>query len=669
MRVLGLVAALSLGLCAVYAPIAVAQSAPAPAAAASATPNILVSGVPAGSPAVQEIIDQSWRQAVAANSQSTSLSAAQWQGVIDAVNLALQKAGFAHAHAFLSNEVAVFAVSPSGVVAVAPTAAPAGPTTQETNVLPPVSKRLTEAGANQRIAVRGFVVHGVGKHAKDGITPASVQQFADAQFAKLGGTASQPAQLDFDQLQGVADAITQRYRKAGFIVATAYLPAQTVGADDLVQIDVLEGKIGKIEVQGTKHYRPWVIAASAQKLRGKPLQKRDVDTALLYDRDLPGVSVSSTFQPGEETGTTDLIMLAREAKHPYSVTLGVNDYGTEVTGRYRAQAALDWNDPLGIGDKLAVGINYAFDPHQNTYGSLSYSVPFVKAPGLGVVVGADRSELQLNTGPFAALDVRGPTSRYFGGMQWKFVNHTDLSMTGSLQYMHEQSSLSSLGFQFSNERFDIAQLGFSMQHTDRRFHGLDMLSIQVRKSLNDDSDTPDLVSPNHASNFTVAKLGYTRIQFLAPTQQLFFKFEGQYTNDALVPMEQFVIGGPDSVRAYPIADNLSDRGFYTALEYHINAPGFANKPSPFHGEPWGQLLTLEGFVDYARGYPAGADRGGNGQTPVPSVTYKGAGLGFIFRLPHWHNLLFHLDGAWPIGSQKASDDNDYHIYGRFDLTF
>lgn len=670
MRVLGLVAAISLATFGAYTP---AWAADPPAAAATATAaarRIIVSGVPAGDPAVQQIIDTAYRQAVTANRGGAALSEAQWQGVLNAVNAALGKAGMSNAHAFLADEVAVFDVAPTGVVAAAAPAAtpaptaPAAPVTQETNVLPPVSGRQADSAADQRIAVRGFTVKGVGNHPGDGITPATIQKFADAQFAKLGGTTGQASQLGFDQLQSVANAITERYRTAGYIVATAFLPAQTVGDDQIVKIDVLEGTIGKITVQGAKHYRPWVISASAGKLRGQPLKKSDVDTALLYDKDLPGVAVTSTFQPGEQTGQTDLVMVAHEKK-PLAVTVGLNNYGTDLTGRYRAEAMLDWSNPLGFGDQLSVGANYGFDPHQNTYGSLDYTLPFAKVPGLRAEVGADRSELQLSSGQFAALDVRGPTSRYFGGMDWKFINRTDLSMSGSLQYIHEQSALRSSVAQLSDERFNVAQLGFALQHTDRRFHGLDMASVALRQSLGDESDTPDLVAPFHARRFTALKFAYTRIQFLSQNQQLFFKFAGQYTNDALVPMEQFVIGGPDSVRAYPIAVALADRGFYSALEYHINAPGFANKPSPFKGQPWGELLTFETFADYARGYPVGPDHLNGGQV----VTFSGAGVGVIFHLPRWHNVLFRLDVATPLGAQKIQNEKDYQVYGRFDMTF
>jgi len=654
-------------------------------AAGGSPPQILVSGVPAAAgataqSAVQGIIDREYQQTLAADGHPAALTMVQLQALADRITLALHKAGYPDAHAYLPDQVvaytvhgaaaagqaAVAAAAQTPAVAAPPAAAPV-PAAPSDRVVPPLKDRDVGSAQTQQIAVSGFHVDGVGEHKDAGITPASMQALADAQFGKLGGGAGQPAKLGFDQLQGVADAITQRYRKAGFIVATAFLPAQTVGDDRIVRIQVLEGKIGRIIVKGTRRYHPGVIAAPAEKLRGKALQKSDVDTALLYDRDLPGVSVTSTFQPGEQTGATDLIMVAREAPRPYTITLGANNYGTALTGRYRAEAGITWNSPLGIGDSLAANVNYALDPSQNVYGSLVYRAPTVVVPGLSAVAGATRSELQINSGQFARLNVKGPSSSYFTGADWKFVNTDDLKLLGSLHYIREESKLKLGGFDFplSDERFDVAELGFGMEHTDKRFHGVDILQVAVRKSISDDSKQPDLVSPDHASSFLSERISYTRLQFLAPTQRLYFKFNGQYSNDVLAPLEQFAIGGPDSVRAYPIADALSARGYYTALEYHVDAPGFANKTSPFRGRPWRELLELETFLDYARGFPVAKERA----TGLKPVTYSGVGAGFIFRLPYWHHLQFHFDGAVPLGNQDASDRHGYHVYGRFDLTF
>ena len=531
------------------------------------------------------------------------------------------------------------------------------------NVVPPVRDRDT--APVQKIAVSGFRVTGVADHADLGVTPASIQALADAQYRKLAGNASGPVELGFEDMQGVADKIVERYRTAGFIVSNAFLPAQTVGPDQIVEIRVLEGKIGKIIVKGTKRYRPEVISASAQKLRGKPLLKTDVDSALLYARDLPGVTVASTFQPGEHTGDTDLVMIANEARRPYKFTLGANNYGTELTGRYRAQAGLEWANPLGIGDVFNLNVDYALDPSDNVYGAASYRAPAPGIPGLSAVIGASRNELQINTGSFAALKVKGPSSLYYGGVDWKFINRDDLQAVSTLHYVREESRLDSLGINLSDEKFDVAELTYGMLHTDRRFHGVDILQVGLRKSIKDNSREPDLVSPQHSGSFMVAKLSYTRMQFLTKSQRLNFKLVGQYSNDALIPLEQFALGGPDSTRAYPIADALRDRGYYTSLEYHVDAPGFGDKVSPFYGRPWRELLEFQVFVDYAKGYSAGPNK----VITPDTATLSGVGAGLIFRLPRFSHFEFHLNGAVPLSSQDASDKKGYHIYSRFSFTF
>jgi len=364
------------------------------------------------------------------------------------------------------------------------------------------------------------------------------------------------------------------------------------------------------------------------------------------------------------TGDTDLIMIAHE-KRPVQFTLGANNYGTDLTGKYRVQAGVEWANPLHLGDTFTANVDYALDPNDNIYGALTYRVPFTSTPGLSAVVGASRNELQINTGTFAALDVKGPSSLYYGGLDWKYINRDDLQHVATLHLLRERSQLDSLGFHLSDEKFTVAEATWGMLHTDRRFHGVDIMQVALRKSIRDDSREPDLISPQHDRSFLVAKLSYTRLQFLTKSQRLNFKFISQYTRDALVPLEQFAMGGPDSVRSYPIADALRDRGFYTALEYHVDAPGFANKTSPFRGRPWRELLELETFLDYARGFPVAKERA----TGLKPVTYSGVGAGFIFRLPYWHHLQFHFDGAVPLGNQDASDRHGYHVYGRFDLTF
>lgn len=515
--------------------------------------------------------------------------------------------------------------------------------------------------ASPVLRMRGFVVEGVGMHPDDGITPATMQAIADAGFAQFADGKAE-AELSFDQLQDVAAAITAAYREAGFIVSKAYLPAQSPGSDGRVRIHVLEGRLGDVIVQGAQRYRPHAISAPASGLRGRILRKEELDTALLYVRDLPGVSTTSVLQPGRGQGETDLVVVATEDERPLRFSLGLSNHGTELTGRYRAQVGMAWNAPLGLGDAFAASYVYALDPRQSSQGALSYSIPVTSVPGLGVDLGYARSEMEVRSGPFAALGISGPTVVAQLGAQWKFINRENLQMQAGLRMVRERSTLEALGFQLSDHRFDVAEASYFLRHVDRRSRGVNVLQASIRHALDDRSADLDLITPSRDSDFWSLRLSAARMQYLTRSQRLYLKLNGQYSNDVLVPMEQFALGGPDSVRAYPISDALGDRGYHVAVEYQVDAPGFGDKASPFGGRPWGDLLQFEVFVDHGRVSSSGSRAG-------PGRTFDGAGAGLRFQLPDTHGLDFRLAAAVPLGNEDASDGDDFRIWAKFGMTF
>ena len=218
----------------------------------------------------------------------------------------------------------------------------------------------------------------------------------------------------------------------------------------------------------------------------------------------------------------------------------------------------------------------------------------------------------------------------------------------------------------------VASSTIVVNRTDKTFKGVDVVEVGVRKSLSDRSvrayrqaDGKLNPTPLNDTDFLIATLGYTRLQFLTKTQRLIVKARGQYTNDAVIPIEQFALGGPESVRAYPIVDALSDRGIYGALEYHVDAPGFADAISPFYGRPWREILEFEVFGDFAKAEAAGVHRG----TGFDTVTRSGVGGGFIFRLPRFYQMQLHMSGAVPLSDTNASDGNKYHVYGQIGFSF
>lgn len=527
--------------------------------------------------------------------------------------------------------------------------------------VPALRERAAAVAAT--VPTRGFRIGGVGEHPRYGITPATMQALLDARFQALAGGAQQVA-LDFDQLQDVAAAVTAAYREAGFVVATAFVPVQTVGADGVVALEVLEGRLGRVLVEGNRRIRSEAIAAPARRLQGRSLHRDEVDAALLGMRDLPGTGTSAVLQPGLAPGDTDMVVTVTEEARPYSVTLGASNYGTEQTGRYRAQAGLAWRNALGLGDVFSAGYVHGFSPQQSTSASLGWTVPVHAVDGLALSAAYSRSEMEIASGPLAALGLAGPTTMGQLGLDWKFHNQPLLQMHGTLRLVRERSQLGALGFTLSDQAFDVLDAGFVMRQVQSRSRGVNLVQANVRHALADRSADQDLVTPARDSDWTLLRVALARMQYLSQSQRLFARLYGQYSDDVLVPMEQIALGGPDSIRSLPVSDALGDRGYQATLEYQVDAPGFADVASPFGGRPWRDLLQLEVFVDHGRVMAASGSL-----TAVPGRTYSGAGAGLRFRLPHLHALELRLAAAVPVGGTDASDGDDLRAWVRLGLTF
>lgn len=508
--------------------------------------------------------------------------------------------------------------------------------------------------------IRGFRVTGVGEHPAQGVSAQSMQAVADGYFAEVAAGKGS-ATLSFAQLQAAADAVTAAYRQAGFVVSLAYLPAQTIGADGLLEIRVMEGRLGQVLVQGNRRYDGAALTAAAQDLVGQPLRKADIERALLYARDLPGVSVSSVLQPGQNEGETDLVLVANERSRPWELNLSVDNYGTRTSGRGRVQAGVVWNNPLGRGDVLAASGNYQFAPSASRNGALSYSLPIHAVSGLSVLAGANQSELEINSGPLAALELSGPSAQRYAGADWKFINTAVWQVTASARYLQEQSRFEALGVRLSDHRFDVAELGMAMHHFDARWRGANLAQLSVRRSLSDDSAALDVISPYRDSGFTIARLGLMRMQYLAPNQRLLARFNGQFTRNGLPALEQFQLGGHDSVRGYAPGEAMGDSGYLMGVEYHVDAPGFADKPSPFQGLAWRQVLGMDVFAEH------GQVRHVTGRRQRSRLSSAGAGL--TLRLPRWHNTELRLAAAVPVGGTDASDGHSSRFYARASMTF
>lgn len=530
-------------------------------------------------------------------------------------------------------------------------------TTPSGYVVPPVAERPFNPEAGDKVLIKRFVVEGVTPNPEAGITQESVQAVADASWKKIADEKGE-VRLTVGQMVRVADEVTTFYRNQGYLVAKAFVPVQAVGADSTVKIQVLEGRVSEVEVTGAADYSKGVLGRPSAALVGNTPTRDSVEAALLYTQDYPGVRLFGTFKPGAQTGDTKLVLqVLGEDSFEYAV--GGDNYGLESTGQYRFRGDASWNNPIGFGDRLSVTLLQAVAPENTTLGSASYRTP-VGIRGLGAYVGASKNEFRVSGDDFGIPDrdiLEGTLSVYEVGTDWRFKRSRFFNADVDLNLAQKEADQLLLGtVQIVDTTLNVAALRIGFDRIDTRFKGLDMASVRYRQGFNGTSSGG--FSTREETEFGVFDMRYNRVQPLTETQTMVLRLRAQETSNRLSSLEKFVLTGPDAVRAYQVGDALRDSGQFAALEYRVQAPGFARTAGPFD-RTWGDLLQFWLFADYAHGENSGS-------SPSPAEV-SGYGLAIQFGLPGSFQIL--LQSAQALSDQVSTDGQDSRLYGEFSVRF
>src|SRR5262249_34876649 len=150
------------------------------------------------------------------------------------------------------------------------------------------------------------------------------------------------------------DRVSTLFRNAGYLVATAYVPAQDA-RDGTLHFKVIAGKYGQIQIENhsrvnADRLQGVVESATAQ----QPFIYSDsLERAMLLVSDLPGAGMPrAVMSAGQQPETSDFLFQVPEGQLIDGYLLGDN-YGSPYTGRARFSGGVDLNSPLGFGDRLS----------------------------------------------------------------------------------------------------------------------------------------------------------------------------------------------------------------------------------------------------------------------------------------------------------------------------
>ena len=382
----------------------------------------------------------------------------------------------------------------------------------------------------------------------------------------LEGTVSSLAEL-----QLVVNKITNLYLKDGYITSRAVIVSDSL-AEGKIRIEIIEGKIEEIQVIGADKLVNYV-RSRVNLGAGTPLNTGKLEEQLRLLRIDPLIqNIEASLSAGSGIGQSTLVVRVKAAK-PLALGLAIDNYSPPSVGSERLGLELAYRNLSGLGDTLSTSYYPRVEAFSDTFDlNFQYQVP-INAKNGTITAEADIYRNEIINGFAEDLDISGETERYRLSYRQPLIRSTrqELALSLSFDYQDGQTFLFQDGFPFGQgpdddgvSKTSVLRLGQDYvlrQPTGAWLFGSSLnFGIDIFDATNNSSDAiPD-------GEFFSWLGQIQRIQVLNDDNFLIIQGEFQFTPDSLLPSQQFIIGGGQSVRGYRNNVRSGDNGFRFLIE-------------------------------------------------------------------------------------------------------
>lgn len=452
--------------------------------------------------------------------------------------------------------------------------------------------------------------------------------------------------------------IIAAYRRHHRSVVDVITPPQKV-TSGVVQIVVLEGKVGKIKVEGNKEFSAEYLSGLIRAKPGDTLDSALTEEDVDWINRNPFRHVDLVYAKGAELGSTDLVLRTSEGR-PYRVYAGYDDSGTNATQNERLTFGAGWGDVFGGDGQL----NYQYNTSPDFRSVRAHSATLVQPLPW-------RHVLTL-LGSYADSRAILPSPLNMTGYNWQ----TSLSYEVPLPTLSGLKHSVVAGFDFKRSNNDLTFGGTSVfaAATDVDQFRLSY-SADLRDGLGETSarltgfvSPGGLSSGNNDAAFGASR-AYAHVHYhylkaelnrvtKLPAGMTFVNLVTAQTSDAnLIASEQMGFGGFDTVRGVDTRVLNTDRGYLINTE--LRSP-FVPLAANFRRlRMLNDQVQLLFFVDYGAG---GSYRRLAGEAAESKLLTVGPGVRYKIA----ENVSFRFDYGWQL-KNEAQPDRTAASRGHFGL--
>ena len=437
-------------------------------------------------------------------------------------------------------------------------------------------------------------------------TPAALSPYFEPYLA---------TEVDEKILAAIAARITDHYRRAGYFLSYATVPPQSVNAG-IVRIVVVEGRISQVQIEGGGASKSAIEAIARPLVQSGPLRTATLERAIGLVRDFNGVIVAdvSLARLPDDPAQHQLKIIVRSDR--VRALAYIDNRGTDPAGRVRIYSSASLASLITAGDQLRIDL-FAIPGrrYHYAYGQVAATVP-LGSDGWKLGVSASAGD---NYQRMSGDRIHGRSTNLAAQLSYPIVRGRSLSLVGKASINDWRNVGDENGDRNQRDRLRVARVGLDIFNEKvTRLTG----DIVISQGLKFDGMTrkgdPLASRPDASGHFTKVAFNFQVTHPVSGKLTLQAVAAGQYSDQSLLSVEEFALGGNRIGRAFDFNDVTGDRGFGAGLEMAYRPDGLDKIVN---------RLELFGFIDGGAALQAGSDSGA-----PKSRSLLSAGVGSRFSL-------------------------------------
>ncbi len=438
------------------------------------------------------------------------------------------------------------------------------------------------------------------------------------------------------------------YAEEGYFLARAYPPPQEIKNGVLI-IEVIEGRLGEMRVEGNRHYSSSFILSYFHSLKGSALREQSFLRRLMLLNENIKLVARAIFERGKRFGFADVILYV-EDRRPVHLAFNGNNYGKNLTTNTRVGGKFDWGSLCFEGDSLSITEVVGFPLNALFFNNILYKVPLNRVGTfleVAYLFSTFKVEEQVNLLP------KGISQIATLKLSQALTRSRSLNLDLFSYFDYKQIRNFALHHLISYDKLRILSLGLFLDYA-RPLFSRDYVTVQFSGGI------PDFLGGLSSVDCRSSRIGgggrfflwtvdYDRIQYLPKDCFLYFHGSGQLSPSRLTVPEQIYIGGMGSVRGFPLAVGVGDSGYYANLEFRTPVHILANKQFFWSKRKWKEVFQFDLFLDH----------GATALQSTQSLFLFGYGAGI--RLNDLYGVSLSLDVGFPLNHRDLSKSAFFYL--------